>query len=90
MIGTKISHYKILDKLGEGGMGVIYKAEDLKLKRTVALKVLPESFTQDEESRKRFINEAQHASSLQHNNICTIHEIDETDRWTILHCNGLL
>ena len=79
MIETKISHYKILDKLGEGGMGVIYKAEDLKLKRTVALKVLPESFTQDEESKRRFILEAQAASSLQHNNICTIHEIDETE-----------
>src|SRR4030066_2111186 len=79
MIGTKISHYTILDKLGEGGMGIIYKAEDLKLKRTVALKVLPESFTQDEESKRRFILEAQNASSLQHNNICTIHEIDETE-----------
>ncbi|OGU35730.1 MAG: hypothetical protein A2315_11880 [Ignavibacteria bacterium RIFOXYB2_FULL_35_12] len=78
MIGTKISHYTILDKLGEGGMGIIYKAEDEKLKRTVALKVLPESFTQDEESKRRFIFEAQNASSLQHNNICTIHEIDET------------
>ena len=66
MIGTKISHYQILDKLGEGGMGIIYKAEDIKLKRTVALKVLPESFTQNEESRQRFIYEAQHASSLQH------------------------
>jgi len=79
MIGTKISHYTILDKLGEGGMGIIYKAEDLKLKRIVALKVLPESFTQDEESKRRFIFEAQNASSLQHNNICTIHEIDETE-----------
>jgi serine/threonine protein kinase len=79
MIGIKISHYTILDKLGEGGMGIIYKAEDVKLKRIVALKVLPESFTQDEESRRRFIFEAQHASSLQHHNICTIHEIDETE-----------
>ncbi len=77
-IGQTLSHFKILDKLGEGGMGIIYKAEDLKLNRTVALKVLPESFTRDEESRQRFIYEAQHASSLQHNNICTIHEIDET------------
>ena len=79
MIGTKISHYKILQKLGEGGMGIIYKAEDVKLKRIVALKVLPESFTKDEESKRRFIFEAQHASSLQHHNICTIHEIDETE-----------
>lgn len=78
MIDQTISHYKILDKLGEGGMGIIYKAKDLKLKRTVALKVLPESFTKDEESKRRFINEAQAASSLQHNNICTIHEFDET------------
>ena len=78
MIGKVVSHYKILEKLGEGGMGVIYRAEDLKLKRTVALKVLTESFTQDEESKRRFILEAQSASSLQHNNICTIHEIDET------------
>ena len=79
MIGENISHYRILEKLGAGGMGIIYKAEDVKLKRIVALKLLPESFTQDEESKARFINEAQAASSLQHNNICTIHEIDETD-----------
>jgi serine/threonine protein kinase/tetratricopeptide (TPR) repeat protein len=78
MIGEIISHYKILEKLGEGGMGIIFKAEDLKLKRTVALKVLPESFTKDEESKRRFIHEAQAASSIQHNNICTIHEFDES------------
>src|SRR3989337_3806730 len=78
MIGQTISHYKIIDKLGRGGMGIIYRAEDIKLKRTVALKILPESFTHDEESKRRFIFEAQNASSLQHNNICTIHEIDET------------
>lgn len=79
MIDPLISHYKILEKLGEGGMGVIYKAEDLKLKRIIALKVLPESFTKDEEARRRLIYEAEHASSLQHHNICTIHEIDETE-----------
>ena len=79
MIGQTISHFRIIEKLGEGGMGIIYKAEDVKLKRTVALKVLPESFIQDEESKRRFIFEAQSASSLQHNNICTIHEIDETE-----------
>jgi serine/threonine protein kinase len=78
MINRTISHYTILEKLGQGGMGIIYKAEDVKLKRTVVLKVLPESLTQDEEFKRRFILEAQNASSLQHNNICTIHEIDET------------
>ncbi|MGE5433143.1 MAG: protein kinase domain-containing protein [Syntrophomonadaceae bacterium] len=77
MTGQIISHYKVLEKLGEGGMGIVYKAEDLKLKRIVALKLLPQSFTRDEHSKKRFLNEAQTASSLQHNNICTIHEIDE-------------
>jgi serine/threonine protein kinase len=78
MLGKNISHYKIIKKLGEGGMGIIYKAEDVKLKRIVALKILPAAFTRDEESRRRFIYEAQCASSLQHHNICTIHEIDET------------
>ena len=78
MIGQTLSHYKILEKLGEGGMGIIYKAEDLKLKRTVVLKVLPDSMTKDKDFKRRFIQEAQNASSLQHNNICTIHEIDKT------------
>jgi TolB-like protein len=78
MIGQTISHYKIIEKLGEGGMGIIYKAEDLKLKRTVALKVLPASMSKDEEFKRRFMLEAQNASSLQHNNICTIHDVDET------------
>ena len=79
MISQLISHYKIIEKLGEGGMGLIYKAEDVKLNRIVAIKVLSESYAIDEESKQRFIYEAQHASSLQHNNICTIHEIDETE-----------
>lgn len=78
LVGKTISHYKILEKLGEGGMGIIFRAEDVRLKRTVALKVLPESFTQDQEFKQRFIFEAQNVSSLQHNNICTIHEIDQT------------
>jgi serine/threonine-protein kinase len=78
MIGTIISHYKIIEKLGEGGMGVVYKAQDLKLDRFVALKFLPPHLTTSEDEKLRFIHEAKAASSLDHNNICAIYEIDET------------
>lgn len=86
MIGKTVSHYKILEHLGAGGMGEVYKAEDLKLGRIVALKFLPTDLTRDPEAKHRFINEAKAASAIQHHNICTIHDIDETDDGQLFIC----
>ncbi len=79
MIGKTVSHYKILEQLGQGGMGIVYKAEDTRLNRLVALKFLPSNFTSNAESKNRFFTEAQAASALDHPNICSIHQIEETD-----------
>jgi serine/threonine protein kinase len=79
MIGSTISQYRVLEKLGEGGMGVVYKAEDTNLRRVVALKMLPDRINKDESAKARFLQEAQAAAGLNHPGICTIYGVEQQD-----------
>jgi serine/threonine protein kinase len=79
MIGQTIAHFHVLEQLGGGGMGVVYLAEDKRLDRKVALKFLPPHLSTDDEARQRFVQEAKAASALNHANICTVHDIGQTD-----------
>ena len=84
MIGKTLSHYRILDKIGEGGMGIVYRAHDTRLERDVAIKVLPAGVLTDDVARKRFRKEALALSKLNHPNIAHVYEIDEADRAALI------
>ncbi|MEE9235995.1 MAG: serine/threonine-protein kinase, partial [Candidatus Acidoferrales bacterium] len=84
MIGRTLAHYRIIEKLGEGGMGEVYRAHDEKLDRDVALKVLPASALTDETARARLLREARSAAALNHPHICTVHEVGEADGQTYI------
>ena len=90
LIGSTISRYRVLERLGGGGAGVVYKAEDLKLERLVALKFLSTYRSANEADKRRFLREARASSAVDHPNICTVYEIDETRGRPAVHRHGLL
>ena len=86
MIGQTVSHYRVIEELGQGGMGKVYKAEDTRLKRPVALKFLAPELTRDPQAKSRFVNEVRSIFTLEHQNICNVHELDETEDGQMYLC----